>query len=45
MDLLPAIDLKDGKCVRLQRGDMSLSTVYNDSPANQAADFARQGAE
>ena len=45
MYLLPAIDLKDGKCVRLRRGDMASPTVYNDSPADQAADFARQGAE
>lgn len=45
MYLLPAIDLKDGKCVRLRRGDMASPTVYNDSPADQTADFARQGAE
>ena len=36
MILFPAIDLKDGKCVRLLRGDMTNATVFNDSPAAQA---------
>ncbi|MBR4126973.1 MAG: 1-(5-phosphoribosyl)-5-[Alphaproteobacteria bacterium] len=45
MYLLPAIDLKEGHCVRLKQGDMAQSTVFNDSPANQAGEFARQGAE
>ncbi len=43
MILFPAIDLKDGKCVRLKLGDMDQATVFNDSPAEQAAIFERQG--
>lgn len=43
MIIYPAIDLKDGKCVRLLRGDMDTATTYNDDPAAQAADFARTG--
>jgi phosphoribosylformimino-5-aminoimidazole carboxamide ribotide isomerase len=43
--LFPAIDLKDGKCVRLVRGDMAQATVFNDDPAAQAEIFARQGFE
>ena len=45
MYLLPAIDLKEGRCVRLKQGDMEQSTEFNDSPADQAASFVRQGAE
>ena len=45
MILFPAIDLKDGKCVRLVRGDMAQATVFNDDPAAQAEIFARQGFE
>lgn len=45
MYLLPAIDLKDGCCVRLKQGDMAQSTVFSDSPAGQAKLFERQGAE
>ncbi|MBR1777482.1 MAG: 1-(5-phosphoribosyl)-5-[Alphaproteobacteria bacterium] len=45
MYLLPAIDLKEGKCVRLKQGDMTQSTVFNNSPAKQAELFAEQGAE
>jgi phosphoribosylformimino-5-aminoimidazole carboxamide ribotide isomerase len=41
--LFPAIDLKDGQCVRLQLGDMNAATVFNDDPAAQAAAFERQG--
>lgn len=41
--LYPAIDLKDGKCVRLIKGEMSKATVFNDSPANQAQQFANMG--
>jgi phosphoribosylformimino-5-aminoimidazole carboxamide ribotide isomerase len=41
--LFPAIDLKDGKCVRLQLGDMNAATVFNDDPAAQAQAFERQG--
>src|SRR6478736_3390208 len=45
MILFPAIDLKDGKCVRLLRGDMAKATVFNDSPATQAKAFAQAGCE
>jgi phosphoribosylformimino-5-aminoimidazole carboxamide ribotide isomerase len=43
--LFPAIDLKNGQCVRLQQGDMARATVFNLDPAAQAADFERQGFE
>ena len=43
MILFPAIDLKDGQCVRLKLGDMAQATVYNDSPAAQALVFEQQG--
>ena len=43
MILYPAIDLKDGRCVRLLRGDFDRETVFNDDPAAQAARFAAQG--
>jgi phosphoribosylformimino-5-aminoimidazole carboxamide ribotide isomerase len=43
--LFPAIDLKDGQCVRLKHGDMTQSTVFNDDPAEQAKRFAAQGFE
>jgi phosphoribosylformimino-5-aminoimidazole carboxamide ribotide isomerase len=43
MILFPAIDLKDGQCVRLQQGDMARATIYNDSPAAQAKAFEEQG--
>ena len=42
MILYPAIDLKDGKAVRLLRGDMNKSTVFNDSPIDQALSFVDQ---
>lgn len=45
MILFPAIDLKDGKCVRLKLGDMQQATIFNDSPANQAKSFENQGFE
>ena len=45
MILFPAIDLKDGKCVRLKLGEMSQATVFNDDPAAQALAFERQGFE
>jgi phosphoribosylformimino-5-aminoimidazole carboxamide ribotide isomerase len=45
MILYPAIDLKDGACVRLLRGDMDKATVFGTDPAAQAAAFARAGAE
>jgi phosphoribosylformimino-5-aminoimidazole carboxamide ribotide isomerase len=43
--LFPAIDLKDGQCVRLEQGDMTRATVFNLDPAAQAACFAAQGFE
>ena len=43
MILYPAIDLKDGKCVRLLRGEMSAATVFGDDPAAQAAKFEAAG--
>ena len=43
--LYPAIDIKDGKCVRLLFGDMEKDTVYNNSPLDQAMWFVDQGAE
>ncbi len=45
MILFPAIDLKDGQCVRLKLGDMAQATVFNDDPAAQALAFERQGFE
>lgn len=45
MYLLPAIDLKDGKCVRLKQGDMNRATVFGNDPAERAKSFAEQGAE
>jgi phosphoribosylformimino-5-aminoimidazole carboxamide ribotide isomerase len=42
--LYPAIDLKDGQCVRLVRGDMAQATVFNAEPADQARRFAEAGA-
>jgi phosphoribosylformimino-5-aminoimidazole carboxamide ribotide isomerase len=45
MILFPAIDLKDGQCVRLKLGDMAQATVFNEDPAAQARDFAEQGFE
>jgi phosphoribosylformimino-5-aminoimidazole carboxamide ribotide isomerase len=43
MILFPAIDLKDGQCVRLKLGDMEQATVFNDDPAAQAKSFENQG--
>lgn len=43
MILFPAIDLKDGQCVRLKLGEMDQATVFNDDPAAQALAFERQG--
>ena len=45
MILYPAIDLKDGACVRLIKGDMDQATVFNESPGNQAKRFVDAGAE
>jgi phosphoribosylformimino-5-aminoimidazole carboxamide ribotide isomerase len=43
--LFPAIDLKDGSCVRLEAGDMARATVFHRDPAAQAQAFAAQGFE
>jgi phosphoribosylformimino-5-aminoimidazole carboxamide ribotide isomerase len=43
--LYPALDLKEGRCVRLLRGEMSAATVFNDNPAAQARVFTAAGAE
>jgi phosphoribosylformimino-5-aminoimidazole carboxamide ribotide isomerase len=45
MILFPAIDLKDGQCVRLKLGDMKEATVFSDDPAAQARTFEAQGFE
>ena len=45
MILYPAIDLKDGQCVRLLRGEMSAATVFGDDPAEQAAEFEAAGCD
>jgi phosphoribosylformimino-5-aminoimidazole carboxamide ribotide isomerase len=44
MLLIPAIDLKDGRCVRLKQGDMDDVTVFSDDPAAMAAKWLEQGA-
>ena len=43
MILFPAIDLKDGQCVRLKLGDMDQATVFNTDPGAQAKEFEDQG--
>jgi phosphoribosylformimino-5-aminoimidazole carboxamide ribotide isomerase len=45
MILFPAIDLKNGQCVRLKQGDMGQATLFNADPADQARKFATEGAE
>ncbi len=45
MILYPAIDLKDGQCVRLLRGEMAEATVFSDDPGGQARRFAEAGFE
>ena len=44
MLLIPAIDLKDGHCVRLKQGDMDQATVFSEAPAEMAAHWLNQGA-
>ncbi|MSV88957.1 MAG: 1-(5-phosphoribosyl)-5-[(5-phosphoribosylamino)methylideneamino]imidazole-4-carboxamide isomerase, partial [Actinobacteria bacterium] len=44
MDLFPAIDLRNGKCVRLYQGDYGRETVYGDDPVSQALAFVAAGA-
>ena len=43
MIIFPAIDLKDGKCVRLYKGDFNKTTIFNLSPYNQALQFKKKG--
>jgi phosphoribosylformimino-5-aminoimidazole carboxamide ribotide isomerase len=43
MIIFPAIDLKDGKCVRLYKGDFNKTTIFNFSPFNQALEFQKKG--
>ncbi len=45
MEIWPAIDLRDGKCVRLQQGDYNRETVFSDDPVAQAKQWADAGAE
>ena len=43
MKLIPAIDIKNGKCVRLSGGKQSTSIIYNDDPIAQAKFFEKEG--
>jgi len=43
MIIFPAIDLKDGKCVRLYKGDFNKTTIFGSSPYNQALQFKKKG--
>jgi len=43
MIIFPAIDLKDGRCVRLYKGDFNKTTIFNSSPYNQALQFKKKG--
>ncbi len=43
MIIFPAIDLKNGQCVRLFKGDMNQATIFNSSPKNQAQEFEKSG--
>ena len=45
MIIFPAIDLKDGRCVRLRQGDMAQATIFNDDPGAQAREFEAAGFE
>jgi phosphoribosylformimino-5-aminoimidazole carboxamide ribotide isomerase len=45
MKIIPAIDIRQGKCVRLVQGDPERETVYRDDPVEQAREFQQQGAE
>ncbi len=44
MVIIPAIDLKDGRCVRLQQGDMTAETIYSEDPVAMARHWVEQGA-
>ena len=45
MLIIPAIDLKDGRCVRLKQGDMSTATVFSENPVAMAKHWAAEGAK
>lgn len=45
MLIIPAVDLKDGRCVRLRQGDLQAETVYSDDPASMAVQWERRGAQ
>ena len=45
MIIYPAIDLKDGKCVRLRQGDFGAVTVYSENPGDMAKEFVKKGAK
>src|SRR5690349_11941460 len=45
MQIIPAIDIKDGRCVRLYQGDFAQATVYDDDPQAVARRWVEQGAE
>ena len=45
MQILPAIDLRNGKCVRLRQGDYQQETIFNEDPVAVAREFEREGAE
>ncbi|MBW3600554.1 MAG: hypothetical protein KY475_25235, partial [Planctomycetes bacterium] len=44
MEVYPAIDLRDGKCVRLRQGDYDRETVFGDDPADMARRWVSEGA-
>ncbi len=44
MELIPAIDLRAGRCVRLRQGDYNQETIFNDDPVEVAREWAKQGA-
>lgn len=45
MQVIPAIDLKEGKCVRLKQGLMDKATIFSEHPAEMAAHWKRKGAK
>lgn len=45
MNFYPAIDLKDGKCIRLKKGELNDITFYNPDPVDQASQFIEMGAK
>ncbi len=44
MEVIPAIDLKDGRCVRLYQGDFRMESVYSDDPVQMAQRWEEEGA-